>query len=89
MGGIDASTRQRYRDLVARIRAAETPSGEQLDACRAVLEAGSEPHTQHQALTMLLEGALADATLSIEATQELVPLLKSLARGEVTPEELL
>ncbi len=83
------STLKRYRDLVHHIRTSSSPSGEQFDACRAVLATNTHPETTLQALTMLLEGALADATLSIDATQDLVPLLKLLARGEISPEELL
>lgn len=89
MAPIHASTLQRYRDLVHHIRTSSSPSGERFDACRAVLATDANPDITLQALTMLLEGALADATLSIDATQDLVPLLKSLARGEISPEELL
>jgi hypothetical protein len=37
---------------------------------------------------MLLEGALADPRLAIEDAQVVVPLLKALARGDVSPEQL-
>jgi hypothetical protein len=41
------------------------------------------------ALAMLLEGALADPAFDIGDTQQLVPLLKELARGSVRAEDLL
>ena len=89
MAPIDPTTKQRYRELVNRIRSAATPSGEEFAACRAVLEHAAEHEMVTQALTSLLEGALADPTLSIDDTQDLVPLLKALAHGALRAEDLL
>ena len=36
---------------------------------------------------MLLEGTLADPRLAIDDTQIVVPLLKALARGDVSPDD--
>ncbi len=77
------------RDLVRRLVAGGTPHGETFDACRAVLlgEPGSE--MAFQALCMLLEGGLADASLPIRDAQVIVPLLKNLAKGAIDAGDLL
>ncbi len=80
---------ERYRRLVARALAGGPPDGEPFDTCRAALAAGAAGDHARAALTVLLEGMLARADLPIDETQLLVPLLKELARGTVTPEELL
>jgi hypothetical protein len=54
-----------------------------------VLRAGPSPEEAFTALSVLLEGALADPSFDIGDTQLLVPLLKELARGSVRAEELL
>ena len=78
-----------WKDLVQRLLEGPVPVGTDFDACRAVLQDDRSPEMAFEALCMLLEGALADATLPIEDTQEVVPLLKNLARGTVQPGDLL
>ncbi|MCG6963140.1 MAG: hypothetical protein LJE95_07740 [Acidobacteria bacterium] len=82
----DLATR---RALVRRLVEESTPHGETFEACRAVLRGEPASEMAHDALCMLLEGALADATLSIRDTQVVVPLLKELARGSIGVGELL
>ena len=88
MAGKSAS-RVTCRRLVQRVIGGDIPSGRDFDACRAVLRTDCDDLTSFHALCTLLEGALADSTFGIDETQELVPLLKSLARGEVTTKDLL
>ncbi len=78
-----------WKELVRRLLDGPQPSGVDFDACRAVLRADPSSDMAFQALCMLLEGALADASLPIDDTQEVVPLLKNLARGTVGPGDLL
>ena len=78
-----------FRALVGRILAGEVAVASETEACRAVLSSGAEPPLAFQALCMLLEGALADPTLSVDDTHLVVGLLKGLARGAVTPEQVL
>lgn len=78
----------RERDLVHRLLEGTLPAGRDFDACRAVLTDDPDPDAAFHALTMLLEGALADPHLAIDDTQVLVPLLKDLARGRVKPQDL-
>jgi len=77
------------RRLVQRVVVGDIPCGRDFDACRAVLHADCDDPTAFHALCTLLEGALADAGFGIDETQELVPLLKALARGEVKARDLL
>jgi hypothetical protein len=85
----DRTLPESYRRLVARVIGGGPPTGLEFDACRAVLANRPSRDEAFQALCMLLEGALADASLPIDDTQELVPLLKALARRDVVAEELL
>jgi hypothetical protein len=78
-----------YRRLVQRVLEEGIPRGTEFDACRAVLLRETSGDSITHALCLLLEGALADPDLSIDDTQILVPLLKEIARGTVTPEEVL
>ena len=78
-----------YRRLVQRVLTGHIPRGADFDACRAVLCTGTSGEAAFTALSMLLEGALADPSFDIGDTQLLVPLLKELARGSVRVEELL
>jgi len=78
-----------YRRLVQRVLAGHIPQGPDFDACRAVLCTAPSGEAAFTALSMLLEGALADPSFDIGDTQLLVPLLKELARGSVRVEELL
>lgn len=80
---------QAFRAVVHRLVGGERAVGGELAACRAVLKAGAEPPLTFHALCMLLEGALADPSLPIDDTQLVVALLKHLARGTVTPEQVL
>ena len=83
------SEHQAHRRLVQRVLTGGIPNGVEFDACRAVLGSGAAPESAMHALCMLLEGALADPELDIDDTQILVPLLRRLARGAVSIEELL
>ncbi len=78
-----------WKGLVQRLLDGPLPAGTDFEACRAVLRSEPSSDMAFQALCMLLEGALADASFSIEDTQEVVPLLKNLARGTVEPGDLL
>jgi len=78
-----------YRRLVQRVLTGHIPRGVDFDACRAVLCTGLSGEAAFTALSMLLEGALADPSFDIGDTQLLVPLLKELSRGSVRVEELL
>lgn len=78
-----------FRELARKVLEGGPPVGEDFDACRAVVrdDPGSGP--AFQAMCMLLEGALAEPTLSSEDTQVLVPLLKNLAMGLVRVGDLV
>jgi hypothetical protein len=67
----------------------DIPAGRDFDACRMILATEPSSEGAFTALCVLLEGALADPTFDIGATQDLVPLLKQLARGQLRVEELL
>ena len=77
------------RRLVQRIVAGRIPSGRELDVCREILASECEEAVAFQALFTLLRGALADPLYNIDDTQLVVPLLKALARGDLTAGELL
>lgn len=80
---------ERYRRLVQRVVEGGIPHGEDFDACRMILASEPSSGSAFTALCVLLEGALADPSFDIGATQTLVPLLKELAQGRVRTEELL
>jgi hypothetical protein len=80
---------ERYRRLVQRVVGGGIPHGEDFDACRMILASEPSSSSALTALCVLLEGALADPSFDIDATQTLVPLLKELAQGRVHTEELL
>ncbi len=88
MGG-NSANQVMYRRLVQRVFVGDIPSGRDFDACRAVLNTDCDDPTAFHALCTLLEGALADSNFGIDATQDLVPLLKALAHGEVMAKDLL
>lgn len=88
-GAIDTSTTDDSRRLLQRLLEGPIPRGPELDACRAVLRADPGGEAAFPAACMLLEGALADPQLDIDETQRVVRLLKDLAAGRVTTEELL
>ena len=48
-----------------------------------------DDETAFAALFTLLQGALADPFFGIDETQQVVPILKALSRGEVGVRELL
>lgn len=77
------------RRLVQRIVTGRIPSGRELDVCREILTSKCEEAVAFQALFTLLRGALADPLFNIDDTQLVVPLLKALARGDLTAGELL
>jgi hypothetical protein len=77
------------RRLVQRILAGGIPNGKEMDECREILASGCDEQSAFAALFTLLQGALADPLFSIEDSERVVPVLKSLARGEVTVGELL
>ena len=78
-----------HRRLVQRVLTGDIPRGAEFDACRAVLSCKCDDQTAFHALSALLEGALADPEYDIDDTQELVPLLKGLSRGNVIARDLL
>jgi len=82
-------TLESYRRLVQRVVGGGIPSGKDFDACRMILASQPSSESAFTALCVLLEGALADASFDIGATQDLVPLLRELARGRLRVEELL
>jgi hypothetical protein len=75
--------------LVQKVLAGPIPQGLEFDAARSVLIEEPGAPISFRALCILLEGALADPTFSVEDTQTLVPLLKELARGTVEVRDLL
>jgi hypothetical protein len=77
------------RRLVQRIVSGRIPSGRELDVCREVLASGCDEEASFAALFTLLRGALADPFFSIDDTQMVVPILKAMARGELTAGDLL
>jgi len=78
-----------WKSMIRRLLDGPLPAGTDFDACRAVLLSDQSSDLAFQALCMLLEGALADANLPIDDTQEVVPLLKNLARGTISPGDVL
>ena len=78
-----------HRRLVQRILAGGIPQGKDFDACRAVLATDCDEESAFAALFTLLEGALADPLFNIDDTQQVVPILKSLARGDLEVRELV
>ena len=77
------------RRLVQRILSERSPSGRELDLCREILKTECEEPVAFQALFTLLRGAMADPLFNIDDTQLVVPILKAMARGELTAGELL
>jgi len=78
-----------HRRLVQRILAGGIPEGKDFAACRAVLQTDCDDETAFAALFTLLQGALADPFYSIDETQQVVPILKALARGDIGVRELV
>ena len=78
-----------HRRLVQRILAGGIPEGKDFDACRAVLQTDCSDEAAFAALSFLLQGALADPFFGIDETQQVVPILKALARGEIGVREFL
>jgi hypothetical protein len=78
-----------HRRLVQRILAGGIPEGKDFDACRAMLSTDCGDDEAFSALFMLLEGALADPLFGIDETQQVVPILKALARGDIGVRELV
>jgi hypothetical protein len=80
---------QDHRRLVQRILSGGIPEGKDFDACRAILSSDCSDEEAFAALFGLLQGALADPFFGIEETQQVVPILKALARGDIRVRELL
>ena len=78
-----------HRRLVQRILAGGIPEGKDFDACRTVLAGDSDDETAFEALFMLLQGALSDPFFGIDETQQVVPILKALTRGDIKVRELV
>ena len=78
-----------HRRLVQRILAGGIPHGKEFDACRALLQSDCDDDEAFAALFTLLQGALADPFFDIRDTQQVVPILKGLARREIGARELL
>ena len=83
------NTIHEHRRLVQRILAGGIPEGKDFDACRAVLRTESSDDEAFAALFTLLQGALADPFFGIDETQQVVPILKALSRGEIAVRELV
>lgn len=79
----------RFRDLVQRLVVAKRPAGEPFDTSRRLLAGGVRGEAGGQALRVLLEGAMADASTSIEDAQTIMALLKAADAGRVRLEQLL
>jgi hypothetical protein len=77
------------RRLVQRIVSGRIPSAREFDACRKLLTSGCDEEATFAALFTLLQGALADPFLPIDDTRMVVPILKGMARGELTAGDLL
>lgn len=77
------------RRLVQRILAGGIPKGKDFDACRAVLQSDCSDEEAFAALFTLLQGALADPFFGIDETQQVVPILKALTRGNTVAKELV
>ena len=77
------------RRLVQRILSGGIPKGKDFDTCRAILNGEADDEAAFGALFMLLQGALADPFFGIDDTQQVVPILKGLARGELSVRDLL
>lgn len=80
---------QTGRELVRRLLAGGPPHGRDFDSCRALLRNAHGGENAFTALCVLLEGALGDPGLDIGDAQTVVAVLKDLAKGRLTPEELL
>ena len=78
-----------HRRLVQRILSGGIPKGKDFDACRAVLGDDSDDETAFAALFTLLQGALSDPFFGSDETQQVVPILKALTRGDVKVRELV
>jgi hypothetical protein len=78
-----------HQRLVQRILAGGIPEGKDFDACRAVLQTDCSDEESFSALFTLLQGALADPFFGIDETQQVVPILKALARGNIVVKELV
>lgn len=79
----------RFRETVSRVRRGPHPAGEEFELCREVIAAAPESLEAANALRLLLEGAMADAGLSIADAQVVMQILKSLDKGILSPRELL
>ena len=78
-----------HRRLVQRILSGGIPEGKDFDACRAILQTDCDDEAAFAALFTLLEGALADPFFGIDETQQVVPILKAMARGNIDVRELV
>lgn len=77
------------RRLVQRIVSGGIPSGKEFEVCREMVDAGGDEATTFNALFTLLQGALADPFFPIGETEQVVPIIRSLARGEIKARDLL
>jgi len=78
-----------HRRLVQRILAGGIPKGKDFDACRAILQTDCDDEVAFSAVFLLLQGALADPFFGIDETQQVVPILKALACGDIGVRELV
>ncbi|MGQ9495320.1 MAG: hypothetical protein ACUVRY_03550 [Thermoanaerobaculaceae bacterium] len=78
-----------FRETVSRVRQGPHPTGEEFELCREVIAAAPESPEAANALRLLLEGAMADAGLSIADAQVVMQILKFLDKGILSPRELL
>ena len=77
------------RRLVQRLVAGSIPAAREFDECREILATDCDETVAFAAVFKLLEGALADPFFAIDDTQQVVPILRGLARGDLKPGDLL
>jgi hypothetical protein len=85
---VSTEQRQRWTELLGRLRRGPAPRGEQFDLCRRLLDAWPAAQERSQAARLLLEGAMADSATPIADAQETMVLLKAVERHEVDLAEL-
>ncbi len=78
-----------HRRLVQRVVSGRIPAAREFDDCRKVLASSCDEQAAFSALFTLLRGAAADPFFSIDDTQQVVSVLKAMARGELSAGDLL
>lgn len=73
---------KRWRALVDRLVRSPSPRGETFDLCRRLVVVDAPLPDRVEALRLLLEGAMADATTDTADAQEIMRLLRAFGRGD-------